>query len=50
MNHINIFENHFKAVSPESSSAIAATIPSLYGAIYNPSAYYKSPIPTKNIG
>ena len=50
MNHIDIFQNNFKAIFPELFFVTAITIILLYAVVYSPSANHKYPIMTTIVG
>ena len=50
MTHIDIFQNHFKAVLPELFFVTAITVILIYAVAYNPSAKYRFPIMTNSVG
>jgi hypothetical protein len=50
MNHIDIFQNNFKAIFPELFFVTAVTMILLYAVIYSPSKNFKYPIMTTTVG
>ncbi len=50
MNHIDIFQNHFKTVFPELFFLLGITIILIYGVIYSPLKEYKYPVLIRSVG